>query len=629
MANSPFSGSNGPVAPETTEAVTMPRWRARVVCLRCNEKKVGLKVLLDQNLPLSFDVPDLQQTNPRQSLPPAQRGVIRHGTDLSDSIIPETGDGQSEHQHRGGLSPNSCAQASYLGESGYMPVFSQLRGSSEARMTSPKVIDVRYIIHPLQPTLQLSYLDTFVESCYCFCPILDRTMLNIADFGGSLLLQQALALVGSIIQPSLLHGDDPTSYYDKARVLFYHGAEPNPLVTLVAAMLFYWWSTCPPNVVSTNGSWWWSGITIRQAQELGFHREPKADQGVRVGETVSLRRRIWWTLFARERLTSICHGRPCIINPQDCDVRELTHADFPDLPNARPDIFIQWIRLCTIVGRVGEHLRRSPQVATATHDLLDELKGWAHSLPPAIQLPFSSYPTPKFDRDIYQLHLPYLTCITLLYLKRSSKGVPTAHVPAILAASSVARIFEDILIRGSLRFLQGMAGWYIAIALLALLYARRVKTLEEAADTHFQVLRVALKEMAHRFASAKMYDKGIDKLLEGEPPSGSTVENDPIILDDIQPPQLSEHPSEALNLDIRNREDPLQYFPWATQETSPLFKVLLFDDRPPLFSPMDYANDVSMSLFDLFGNPLEEVNYDQASFPLTWEANNGTPLAFV
>lgn len=46
-----------------------------------------------------------------------------------------------------------------------------------------------------------------------------------------------------------------------------------------------------------NGSRWWTGITIRQAQELGFHRELPVGKALRPGETVGLRRRIWWSLF--------------------------------------------------------------------------------------------------------------------------------------------------------------------------------------------------------------------------------------------------------------------------------------------------------------------------------------------
>lgn len=43
-----------------------------------------------------------------------------------------------------------------------------------------------------------------------------------------------------------------------------------------------------------------------------------------------------------------------------------------------------------------------------------------------------------------------------------------------------------------MRFLQGIVGWEIAIAILSLLHARRVPRLTEAADEHICVLRIAL-----------------------------------------------------------------------------------------------------------------------------------------
>ncbi|KIW98230.1 uncharacterized protein Z519_01814 [Cladophialophora bantiana CBS 173.52] len=524
-----------------------------------------------------------------------------------------------------GHQPDSCGQASYLGESGYMPVFTQLRSTSNARPIEPLTIDIHYTISPLNLTLQVSYADAFTKSCYCFCPILDKATLKDPKFSGSLLLQQALAMVGTIIQPSLLHIDDPASHYEKARILLHRGVEPNPLATLVAVMFFYWWTTCPPNVVSMNGSWWWTGVAIRQAQELGFHREPKPDQRMRPGETVGLRRRIWWTLFARERLTSLCQGRPPIINTEDCDVRAPSTDDFPDPADPRASIFIQWVRLCSIIGRVGDQLRRSPQANGQAHGLLNELKVWVNSLPSNLQLPFASYPTEGFNPDISQLHLPYLSSLTLLHMKKSSRSVPTAHSIAILAASCTARIFEDLLTRGSLKFLQGMAGWHIAIALLALLHARQTKSLELAAVAQFNILRVALKEMAQRWPSAGMYDKGIDKLLAAQTQleqSDLSADTDPITaLDRIQPPHVVSHPSETMQTPTGDREDMSAYFPFATPDTSPLFEILLSHAELPRFLGIDSSGDVGMLLFDLFDEPFGVGGFGQDNFPSVWDPN--------
>ncbi|KAL2013170.1 hypothetical protein VTN00DRAFT_695 [Thermoascus crustaceus] len=135
--------------------------------------------------------------------------------------------------------------------------------------------------------------------------------------------------------------------------------------------------------------------------------------------------------------------------------------------------------------------------------LFVKLKEWARSLPAHLQLPFSAGHTAVFNREIHQLHLPYLTSITLLHLSKSTQPLPKACTAGILAASCVARIFEDFLTRGSLRFLQGMA----------------VEYLSAAADQQIGILRLALKEMAKTWHSSKMFDAGFERLLSSAQPA--------------------------------------------------------------------------------------------------------------
>ncbi|KAL2844103.1 hypothetical protein BJY01DRAFT_248347 [Aspergillus pseudoustus] len=534
--------------------------------------------------------------------------------------------------------PGGCAEASYLGESGYMPVFSSVRGATKPPVAQPFSIDIHYTISPLSPTLYESYADAFIRNCYCFCPVLDKDMLGTAHYGGSILLQQSLALVGSVVRASLLYNDDPSSHYEKAKLLLHLGVETHPLATLISVMLFYWWNTSPPNVVSMNGPWWWNGIAVRQAQELGLHCELKASQALRAGESVGLRRRIWWTLFARERLTSICQGRPYIINPRDCDVKPPLVNDFPDPSDPMAEIFVQWVNLCSIVGRVGDHLRLPKKTVDTTEGLLDELIAWVHALSPSLQLPFADFPTAKFDRPVFQLHLPYLSCITLLHLEKTRSKIPVAHSAAILAASYTARIFEDFLTRGSLSFLQGMAGWHISIALLALLHARQVKALEAASHAPFHVLRVALKEMGKRWPSARMYDNGVDKLLasqtqlplQGPDPADSehgaageigSREHDASRTAILTPPtSKSNQPVvESQATRASDSDELVRFFPGATKHSSAIFEILLSSDREPTLVPESETGGSDTSgllFFDLFGGLVDfapNVPYDNST----------------
>jgi hypothetical protein len=149
---------------------------------------------------------------------------------------------------------------------------------------------------PLHPDLQQSFIETYFEYCYPYCPVLDRETLS-DELARSPLLTQALAVVGSHVQPPLIPHEGPANYYKKARTLFYEDEEPDNLTTLKAVALFYWWAPMSTTVVQRHSSWWWTSVVIRHAQQMNFHREPGVEDPRRGMVDLSLRRRIWWTAF--------------------------------------------------------------------------------------------------------------------------------------------------------------------------------------------------------------------------------------------------------------------------------------------------------------------------------------------
>ncbi|KIH92132.1 hypothetical protein SPBR_02448 [Sporothrix brasiliensis 5110] len=328
---------------------------------------------------------------------------------------------------------------SYVGDSGFLQIFHGIGAAVMAErqqsygdennlrgLLAAGLRDGRDEVPPA--ALQESYLETFYQFQHTWCPILDRVDGQLpAAARESVLLQNTLALVGSHVDPPVLPHARAAEYYERSKVLFYSNHEKNALLAISALMLFYCWGPGPPDVMSIDTVWWWTGVAIRQAQQLGLHREPRPGQPPLPGETPGLRRRIWWTLFARERLTSICMGRPCMINVDDCDVAALTLADFPQPATDRAEIFIQWVRLCAIIGRASTYLARRTPDTPFPVDLAAELQQWVTSLPDHLQLPLqgTTRAAPRFDRDVYQLHLPYLTTVTLLHLRGASPAPPT------------------------------------------------------------------------------------------------------------------------------------------------------------------------------------------------------------
>lgn len=235
-----------------------------------------------------------------QSLPeePPLRSAIAGPDDIAmNSGISCQQDGHSATPYASSAADIGTV-ASYLGESSFLQIFSGY-GAQDVleRSNAAQTSSGQYAELP-PPALQQSYLDTYYKHCYTWCPILDppesdgTTLLN-----NSPLLLYALALMGSHIEPPVMPHASPAQYYKRAKALFYSNSEKNPLVAISAIMLFYWWGYAPPDIVSIDTVWWWTGVAIRQAQQLGLHREPRPGQVGLLGETPSLRRRIWWTLF--------------------------------------------------------------------------------------------------------------------------------------------------------------------------------------------------------------------------------------------------------------------------------------------------------------------------------------------
>jgi hypothetical protein len=430
-----------------------------------------------------------------------------------------------------------------------------------------------------QEELQQIFAETYVEYCYSWCPVLDLDRLT-QDTLRSPLLANALALAASHIRPPLIQIEGPAAYYEKARTIFYNDEEPDGLTTLQAISLFYWWAPRPPTVAHRHSSWWWTSVLIRHAQHMNIHREPGPNHPSLDGLNLGLRRRIWWTAFARERLTALCQSKPCIIDPDDCNVPEPTLSDFPSDPilQRKGEIFIYWVRLCAIMGRVAKSLSRSESFPTHVRQ---ELVNWVQSLPPHLQLPIGSARTASFDRDVHQLHLPYLTTIIILHLKRSAHALPQALPPAILAASCIARILRDILSRGDARFLMAITCWYSGTAFIALLQACRIDTLSKEANECLNTLTTAVEQLQRMWGSANIIRQGFERLRH--PPADTNTKPEAPVTDTFQ----GTNASHSQTIPEKPHEEPATgdfdwtaLFPFVTHSTNRIAECLLPGSDP-------------------------------------------------
>ncbi|KAJ5382992.1 hypothetical protein N7517_000903 [Penicillium concentricum] len=429
----------------------------------------------------------------------------------------------------------------------------------------------------LQPDLRQSFTETYFEYCYTWCPILDRATLS-RELAESPLLDNAIATLGSHVRPPLIPHAGPATYYDRARRLFYDEEEEDLVATLKAVSLFYWWAPRPPSVTHRHSSWWWTSVVIKLAQQAGFYRESIANVS-RHGTEPYILRRIWWTAFARERLTAICQGKPCLIDPEDCNIPPPSVQDFPDLEDKnKAEVFVYWVRLCTIIGHIAKRLSRSANSSSTTKsfpaDLGQDLIDWVRSLPPHLQLRIGSRHTLNFNRDVHQLHLPYLAVIIVLHLTRSSQSLPQALPPATLAGSCISRILKDVLVRSEIRSLQPITCWYVGMGFMALLQASRSESLKDGASADLEILALSIKELKNMWATAGLFEQTFERLRSNDKSLDS---------EDFPNRHLgNEQSARALNSEDEVFEsgiDWVDYFPFVSSQTSVVAGKLLVQQK--------------------------------------------------
>lgn len=213
----------------------------------------------------------------------------------------------------------------------------------------------------------------------------------------------------------------------------------------------------------------------------------------------------------------MCQSKPCIIDEEDCTISFPSLSDFPDTPwcQRKGQIFIHWVYLCRILGRMAKSSNRAGSnfYAGAEGDLAE----WITSLPSDILLRLDSGGSSTFDADIYQLHLPYLTAVTVLHLRRSAHDLPQALPPAILAASCTAKILRNVLARGNARFMMAITCWYSGTAFIALLQGSRIQQFAKEAEDGLSVLYAMVEQLQKMWPSANVIRQGFDRLRSNAP----------------------------------------------------------------------------------------------------------------
>ncbi|KAK5444213.1 hypothetical protein LTS15_010566 [Exophiala xenobiotica] len=294
------------------------------------------------------------QTSSSASNPPTGK-IYEVAVGLTFDHEEDDGEGNDDENASDGVGQNtptlhatSCSHAgSSLGSA-----------SSAARVDSPLSLvngSLPSFIHPLTKTLaedDLEFLErkgaftmpeseirdeilrSYVSTVHPFMPILDLSAFLTAVTNNtkgnriSLLLFQAVMFAGlSALDPQLIQRmgfkttkDARQVFFSRVRLLHDLDVESDDKSMLQALLLMSLWYGGRNEQRNT---WYYTGLALSLALNMGLHRGPDDTHPER-----HLRRRLWWSLYIRDRLIALGTRRPMRIRDDDYEVFMLSQEDF-------------------------------------------------------------------------------------------------------------------------------------------------------------------------------------------------------------------------------------------------------------------------------------------------------------
>ena len=365
-----------------------------------------------------------------------------------------------------------------------------------------KVLAIRKAFDIPPRAVAESLIASFMERCHPWMPLVEEQSLHEfmrtgAESGGApIQLMQAVFMAGSRANPRMF--DQSETFYNRAKVLFFMGYEEDPITLIITTCLLQWWNPSGPERVSIHNSAYWLRVGVGIAQQIGLHREP--DPSKHSPSDLKLRRRIWWTLCARDCLLSTGQGRPRAIHNDDCFVKAVSIEDF-DGPSKEAHIFVAYVSISLILGRMTDWYLRGKKANSQKASIEADLFSWIEDLPLIIRPADSMGKLHGYDFNTRQLYLPYFTAICILYRVQPSSD--TLSAAAIMASSCIVRLVEDFIARDQLRHMNAMLAIYLLVAGLGQLSCFGRPDLWTSSKRELEVVVHALEELSRTWHTAK------------------------------------------------------------------------------------------------------------------------------
>lgn len=419
----------------------------------------------------------------------------------------------------------------------HYPLPENVRGS-RARLTELDNVEID-ILHQRGAFLlpPRSLCDELIESYFRWVhpivPIINRArfMRQYKDPKNppSLLLLQAILLAGSRVcnNPQLMDANGSTTpaaltFYKRAKALYDASYEDDRVTIVQSLVLMGWYWEGPEDV--TKNVFYWSRVATIVAQGSGMHRSVEGSQLSQADKR--LWKRIWWTLFTRDRSVAVALGRPVHINLDDSDVEMLTEDDFVEDEEGRPSeyapdpvhvhFFMQYVKLCEIMGLVLSQQYsvaakgRQKNPIDLTHSDM-ALADWLQNCPKVVY-----WEMPRHHFWSALLHSNYYTTLCLLHRAHMPPGGGSSRFPedaaypsrniAFQAAAMITSIIENLSAHDELRYCPAFIVYSLFSALIMHVYQMRspIPSIQQVTQDRIRTCMTALKDVSRVWLVGKM-----------------------------------------------------------------------------------------------------------------------------
>lgn len=419
----------------------------------------------------------------------------------------------------------------------HYPLPENVRGS-RARLTELDNVEID-ILHQrgafLLPPRALcdELIESYFKWVHPIVPVINRNrfMRQYKDPKNppSLLLLQAILLAGSRVcnNPQLMDANSSTTpaaltFYKRAKAL-YDASYEDDRVTIVQSLLLMGWYWEGPEDVTKN-VFYWSRVATIVAQGSGMHRSVEGSQLSKADKR--LWKRIWWTLFTRDRSVAVALGRPVHISLDDSDVEMLTEDDFIEDEDGRPTeyppdpihihFFMQYVKLCEIMGLVlsqqysvaAKGRQRNP--IDLTHSDM-ALADWLQNCPKMVY-----WEMPRHHFWSALLHSNYYTTLCLLHRAHMPPGGGSSKYPedaaypsrniAFQAAAMITSIIENLSAHDELKYCPAFIVYSLFSALIMHVYQMRspIPSIQQVTQDRIRTCMTALKDVSKVWLVGKM-----------------------------------------------------------------------------------------------------------------------------